>query len=137
MEEGGEEVNVRDQEGDGEPALELGAQAAQGGAEELVHQARGRTSRAVALAVAVAVAVALALAVAVAVALALALLEQLPHRCGTERQDCATQALERQIQLRGRRPPRLLLLPASLARAPRPDSLREPEHRALQPEQRR
>ena len=129
MEEGGEEVNVRDQEGDGEPALELGAQAAQGGAEELVHQARGRTSRAVALA--------LALAVAVAVALALALLEQLPHRCGTERQDCATQALERQIQLRGRRPPRLLLLPASLARAPRPDSLREPEHRALQPEQRR
>ena len=129
MEEGGEEVNVRDQEGDGEPALELGAQAAQGGAEELVHQARGRTSRAVALA--------LALAVAVAVALALALLEQLPHRCGTERQDCATQTLERQIQLRGRRPPRLLLLPASLARAPRPDSLREPEHRALQPEQRR
>ena len=131
MEEGGEEVNVRDQEGDGEPALELGAQAAQGGAEELVHQARGRTSRAVALALA------LAVAVAVALALALALLEQLPHRCGTERQDCATQTLERQIQLRGRRPPRLLLLPASLARAPRPDSLREPEHRALQPEQRR
>ena len=133
MEEGGEEVNVRDQEGDGEPALELGAQAAQGGAEELVHQARGRTSRAVALALALAVAV----AVAVALALAVALLEQLPHRCGTERQDCATQALERQVQLRGRRPPRLLLLPASLARAPRPDSLREPEHRALQPEQRR
>jgi len=133
VEEGGEEVNVRDQEGDGEPALELGAQAAQGGAEELVHQARGRTSRAVALALALAVAV----AVAVALALAVALLEQLPHRCGTERQDCATQALERQVQLRGRRPPRLLLLPASLARAPRPDSLREPKHRALQPEQRR
>ena len=79
MEEGGEEVNVRDQEGDGEPALELGAQAAQGGAEELVHQARGRTSRAVALALALAVAVAVALALALALLLLL-LLHRIRHQ---------------------------------------------------------